>query len=85
MSAKILRPLGDLSYAFFIFQYPVWLVFKNFASPEWSRQSSFFFAYLLTLGVFSALINAYVEKPFMVWLRQKRHRGGNEKSREIPA
>jgi peptidoglycan/LPS O-acetylase OafA/YrhL len=71
MSARMLRSLGDLSYAFFIFQYPVWLVCKQLSTPAWQVQSSFFFFYLGCLIVFSASMHRFVEKPVMVWLRQK--------------
>ncbi|NCP86251.1 MAG: hypothetical protein CO094_12275 [Anaerolineae bacterium CG_4_9_14_3_um_filter_57_17] len=70
LSAPPLALLGEASYAIYIFQYPLKILFdlspKSFL-PDWSLFYIYFFALLL----FCVGFHLYVERPLKVWLTQK--------------
>jgi peptidoglycan/LPS O-acetylase OafA/YrhL len=68
-SNRVLVRLGDLSYAIFIFQYPVWMACTAFSDESSARRSSFFISYFLILILFAWLANSFLEKPVLRYLR----------------
>jgi peptidoglycan/LPS O-acetylase OafA/YrhL len=75
LSTKPLVRLGDLSYAIFIFQYPVWIACNAVSDAAYTQRSRFFISYVLILVVFAWLINSFLEKPLLHYLRGRRRPG----------
>jgi peptidoglycan/LPS O-acetylase OafA/YrhL len=69
LSSRILSRLGDLSYAIFIFQYPLWIICFSIAGGETASHSRFFMIYFAVLLLFAWAINRYFEKPVLKFLR----------------
>jgi len=70
LALKPLSRLGDLSYGLFIFQYPIWIVYNQLITPSFIESKWYFTLYFSSLLIFSWLINSYVEKPLLVYLRR---------------
>jgi peptidoglycan/LPS O-acetylase OafA/YrhL len=70
LSAKSVNSLGDLSYAIFIFQYPLWIVCSAIAGNDRISTSGFFIGYLMVLLIFSYAVNRFVEKPLLLYFRR---------------
>lgn len=72
MSWKPLVKLGDLSFAIFMFQYPLWIACTSIAGDPISHRSGFFLLYVVALLLFSWLVNTRIEKPLLLYLRRSR-------------
>jgi peptidoglycan/LPS O-acetylase OafA/YrhL len=71
LSAPAVSRLGDLSYAIFIFQYPLWIVCAEVAGEK-VTSNGFFICYFGVLLVFAWAINKYFEKPMLRYLRREK-------------
>lgn len=72
LSNKHVSALGDLSYGLFIFQYPLWLSCSYFVKSETEKSSWFFLLYFSSLIIVAALVNKFIEKPMLNWLRKEK-------------
>lgn len=70
MGATPLVYLGNLTYAIYIFQYPVHMWCEMLIYPEGIEGSNFYTYFAILIG-FSAIVYSGIEKPSRVWIIRK--------------